>query len=461
MTPLNRTGPRLETILAVLLAWALAVPVIAEPPAPTGRLTIYEVNLRQATPEGTLDAFREDHLPRLADMGVGILWLMPIHPIGELERKGGLGSYYAVRDYKAVNPEFGDKEDFREFVDAAHKAGMLVILDWVANHTAWDHPWTESNPEWFTKGEDGGFVPPVEAWSDVIDLNYNDPALRVEMLDALLYWVREFGVDGYRCDVAELVPQEFWEDAIGAIRAERSSVAEHDAAHRRPVFMLAEGAESWLHEAGFDATYGWGLFAPLQSVRDGKARAGAIWDYLERERRELPRGAFRMLMTSNHDENSWNNTALERWGPMLDAATVLTFTLPGMPLIYTGQEVANETRLEFFDKDEVDWGDEPAAHPASRLYAELIALKRRHPALRHGPGAPRPERLDVSVVTPGVPQDAVFAFRREMLGRSVVVAVNCIDQGLTASVEGVSAPIAFDAYGWSLFVDNRPWDGGR
>ncbi|MEM6749092.1 MAG: alpha-amylase family glycosyl hydrolase [Planctomycetota bacterium] len=412
-------------------------------PTDTRNLTIYEVNLRQATAEGTLDAFRTQHLDRLADMGVGVLWLMPIHPIGEVERKGALGSYYAATDYKAVNPEFGTQEDFREFVDAAHARGMLVILDWVANHTAWDHNWTRSHPQYYVRDREGGFTPPNADWSDVIELDFEAPGMAGAMLDAMRYWVVEFDVDGYRCDVANEVPTPFWRGAIPRLRRERT------------LFMLAEANDVGLHQAGFDATYGWGYFGPLLAIRSGRAGPEALWAHLAREQAALPRGAFRMLMTSNHDENSWNETAVDRWGPFLDAATVLTFTLPGMPLIYNGQEVAITQQLEFFEKDPIDWGDDIAGHPASRLYTELVQLKREHPALAHGPGAPPLIKTRTSA------EQAVFAFRRMAGGREVRVAVNCTDEPTTFNFGRRTPEVTLNAFGWAMWVDGERWGQGK
>jgi 1,4-alpha-glucan branching enzyme len=410
-------------------------------------LTIYEVNIRQATPEGTFDAFREQHLDRLDRMNVGILWLMPIHPISELNRKDDLGSYYAARDYKAVNPEFGNKASFRRFVNAAHDRGMLVILDWVPNHTGWDHVWTETNPEWYTEGEDGGFTPPIEAWDDVIDLNYDNADMRAAMIDAMVYWVREFDVDGFRCDVAAMVPRDFWETAIPAIRAERD------------VFMLAEAGEAWLHEAGFDATYGWSFYGPLERVRDGSG-AREIIEWLVAEDAYLPDGAYRMLMTSNHDENSWNQTAPERWGDFYEAATVLTFTLPGVPLIYTGQEVGNTENLLFFSKDEVNWGDQPDLHPKAELYRSLAALKKRHPALHHGADLAPAEILGTSA------GNDVLAFRRSVVDsngeeRSVTVLVNCLDTARTTVLLETGESFRLRPYGWAIVEDRRRWPGAR
>lgn len=391
------------------LAIAAPLAVLASCAAPhapidTGALTIYEVNLRQNTPEGTLDAFRE-HLPRLADTGVGILWLMPVHPIGELNRKGSLGSYYAASDYTAINPEFGTARDFREFVDAAHALGMLVILDWVPNHTAWDHEWTRSHPERFTRNDRGEFTPPNDSWTDVIDLNYDEPSTRRAMTEAMFYWLREFRVDGYRADVAEAVPEDFWRDAIAALRAQR------------PVFMLAEGNDAWLYDAGFDATYGWALGDTLLSIARGESDASAVRALTERDAAELDghgRDPFRMHFITNHDWNSWNGVAVERLGPMWEAATVLTFTLPGMPLIYAGQEAGLDKQLAFFEKDQVEW----RPHPAADLYRRLAHLKKSNPALRHGSNAG-----SIEFIPAGDPS-RVVAFRRLSGADEVVVLAN-------------------------------------
>ena len=369
----------------------------------TSGMTIYEVNIRQYTPEGTFDAFR-DHIPRLADMGVDILWLMPIHPIGEVNRKGTLGSYYAVRDYLGVNPEFGTGGDFRELIDAAHNAGMFVIIDWVANHTAWDHVWTHDHPERFTKGPDGGFVPPNPDWADVIDLDFDDPGTRIAMADAMAYWVREFGIDGFRCDVADDVPVDFWAPTIAALRAER------------PLFMLAEADSPEMHEAGFDATYGWRVSDAIVRITRGEEDAAALRRVIERDARQIGGDGdrFRMVFTTNHDWNSWNGTTAERLGPALDAATVLTFTLPGMPLIYSGQEAGLDKRLEFFEKDQIAW----RADPAAALYERLCRLKSAAPALRHGADSGTIEFFDA-----GDPK-RVVAFTRRLGASEVIVAVN-------------------------------------
>jgi cyclomaltodextrinase len=369
----------------------------------TSASTIYEVNVRQYTEAGTFDAFRA-HVPRLADLGVEILWLMPIHPIGEEQRKGTLGSYYSVRDFTGINPEFGDDASFRALVETAHAHGMLVILDWVANHTAWDNTWTVTHPERFSRDDEGRLVPPVADWSDVVDLDYDAQGTAEAMREAMLYWVEEFGIDGFRCDVAEMVPREFWADTIPELR--RAGVT----------FMLAEGHSDWLQEVGFDATYSWAVADAVLRVASGEDDATGVRraiedDLLELQRRTNGVGA-RMLFTTNHDWNSWNGVALERLGPAWEGATVLTFVAPGVPLIYSGQEAGLDAQLAFFEKDEISWKRDHAFE----LYRRLTQLKRSEEALRHGPMAGSTELLDVGA------DDQVIAIRR-MRGASDVIAL--------------------------------------
>jgi len=304
---------------------------------------IYEVNTRQFTTEGTFKAFAA-HLPRLRELGVDILWFMPIHPIGEERRKGGLGSYYSIRDYKGVNPEFGTFEDFKELVNQAHAMGFKVILDWVANHTAFDHPWVTEHPEWYNRDENGEIVSPYD-WSDVADLNYNDnPELWDAMIDALKFWVAEANIDGYRCDVAGMVPTAFWEKA----RIELDAI--------KPVFMLAEDeGQRDLMQKAFDANYGWEFHHIMNSIAKGEKNAKDVWKYFAKEDSLFAPTSYRMMFTSNHDENSWNGTEFERMGEGAKAFAVMSYTIPGFPLIYNGQEVGLDHRLLFFEKDEINW----------------------------------------------------------------------------------------------------------
>lgn len=328
---------------------------------------IYEVNIRQYTPEGTINAFRK-HMPRLMEMGVDILWLMPVQPIGELNRKGSLGSYYSVKDYKAVNPEFGTLDDLKALVEEAHSMGMHVILDWVANHSSWDNVWTASNPEFYEKDENGDFVSPFD-WTDVISFDYNQPAMRDSMINAMKYWILEADIDGFRCDVAGMVPTDFWDEAVANLR------------QVKPVFMLAEDEnnEELLANA-FDMNYTWEMHHLMNNIAKGENKASEIWDKLAWNDQKFSAEDYRMYFTSNHDENSWNGTTKERMGDAARAFAVLTYTLPGMPLIYSGQEAANEKRLRFFEKDTIDWSE----IPLSGFYRTLNLMKKNNEALWNG-----------------------------------------------------------------------------
>ncbi|MEO6489705.1 MAG: alpha-amylase family glycosyl hydrolase [Ferruginibacter sp.] len=255
--------------------------------------TIYEVNIRQYSPEGTFKAF-EAHLPRLKALGVDILWLMPIHPIGEEKRKGKMGSYYSVKNYLTVNPEFGTMDDFKQLVKKIHGMGMHVILDWVANHSAWDNVLVAAHPGWYTKTLEGEFQPtPWYDWDDVIDLDYDKPAMRKYMTDAFKFWVKETDIDGYRCDVAGFIPVDFWDN----VRKELDKI--------KPVFMLAEWESRDLYKHAFDMTYSWSLWNEMKSVTTGKKNIGGLVEYMAHDVNTVPVDAFRMTFTENHDKNSW------------------------------------------------------------------------------------------------------------------------------------------------------------
>ena len=349
--------------------------------------TIYQINTRQFTSEGTFRA-AEAHLPRLKDLGVDILWIMPIHPIGEVNRKGPLGSPYAVKDYLGVNPEFGTLEDFRHLVTAAHDLGMHVILDWVANHTAWDNHLVTDHPEWYLRDWKGDFCPtPWWDWDDIIDFDYSSPGLRQYMTEALKYWVQETDIDGYRCDVAGFVPTDFWETA----RAELDGI--------KPVFMLAEWESKDLHAASFDMTYSWHWNDTVHRICHGSLDCSALEVYYAWNDKNWPREAMRMMFVSNHDKNAWEGTEFEQFGDGLDAAMVLTVVGEGMPLVYNGQEAGYDKRLEFFERDPIVWRD----HPHGDLYRRLFALQARRTrpcgTLPGAPGwsaCPTPTRRDCS-----------------------------------------------------------------
>ena len=382
--------------------------------------TIYEVNVRNYTPEGTFRAF-EAHLPRLAKMGVVIVWLMPVHPIGGVGRKGALGSPYAVRDYLGVNPEFGTLADLQHLVQAAHDLGMRVILDWVANHTSRDNALIAQHPDWYRRDAQGQLVPPVADWTDVVALDYANPDLRAYMTEALRYWLREADVDGYRCDVAGLVPTDFWDEARPALE------------EIKPVFMLAEWDElypsaglSWeefnadthLLEKAFDMSFGLRLHYLLDSIAEGKAALADIDDYLVAEREKYPPTVYLMNFTSNHDVNSWDGTEYERLGALALPFAVLAALLPGMPMLYSGQESGLDRRLAFFEHDPIAWG----SYPLQDFYTKLLQLKKRHPALRNGDPASRFQRLSGPA--------GLYGFIREKAGSAVVVLINATAETL-------------------------------
>ena len=374
--------------------------------------TIYEVNLRQYTNEGTLKAF-EKYLPELKEMGVDIIWFMPIHPIGEVNRKGTLGSYYSVKDYKDVNPEFGNIEDFKETVKKIHDLGMYVIIDWVANHTSWDNVWVKTNPEFFSKDSLGNFYAPVPDWHDVIDLNYNNKELWTAMSDALKFWVEECDIDGYRCDVAAMVPTEFWNQ----VRVELDKI--------KPVFMLAEAHEPYLHEKAFDMTYNWQLKDIMNEIGKGKKNVEALDSRLKKEKEEYPADAYRMNFSTNHDENSWNGTVFERLGEGAEALMVLFSTLEGMPLIYSGQEAGLNKRLSFFEKDTIEWKE----HKFKNIIKKLLDLKKTNKALWNGISGGELVRLKSN------DNKNIFAFVREKEKNKVFAVLNLSNQKVTVDIK--------------------------
>lgn len=361
-----------RSLLFIILFLLISIPCEAQqrtnfnPPDWSKNAIIYEVNVRQFTDSGTFKEF-ENHLPELKKLGVDILWLMPINPIGVLNRKGGLGSYYSVRDFKKINPEFGTLEDFKNLVAKIHQNGMRVIIDWVANHTSWDNEWTKTHPEFYNKDSDGNFFPPVADWSDVIDLNYDNKELWNYMIDAMEYWVKECNIDGFRCDVAAMVPIEFWIDARMKLSKTKN------------LFMLAEASESFLHQA-FDMTYNWQLKDLMNEIAVGKKDATDIIKYYESEKRDFNKKDYRMVFTSNHDENTWNGTEFERLGVAAESFAVLCGTISGMPLIYNGQETAMNKRLRFFEKDTIEWKPDRMRE----IYSKLNNLKKNNKALWNG-----------------------------------------------------------------------------
>jgi glycosidase len=419
-------------LCAILLASEVAAQPVQHPHLEwTRNASIYEVNIRQYTPEGTIRAF-EKHLPRLRKMGVKILWIMPVQPIGVKNRKGSLGSYYAIRDYTAVNPEFGTQADFNRMVKSAHRLGMKVILDWVANHTAWDHPWISAHPDWYKKDAKGDLVSynfdngrEIEYWTDVVGLDYRQPGVADAMIDAMTYWVKEADVDGFRCDVASLVPTPFWIRARAALDAVK------------PMFMLAESNDPAIH-AAFDMTYDWKLLDLFADITNGKADARALEKWVRDGQAGFPVDSYRMLFTSNHDVNSW------RWsdglyGDRFKAFAVLAATLPGMPLIYSGQESGLSKQIKFFEKDAIEW----KTYQNAAFYRDMLALKSKHGALANGTAGGAAVLLDTG-------NDHIVAFRRTK-GRDVVtVAVNLSGSVQTTKMWGSNPPLTLPAWGYDI-----------
>ena len=357
----------------ILLALSCAKkPEQTAPQAPLSDGVVYELNVRQLTPEGTFAA-AEAHLPLLQELGVDIIWVMPPYPIGEKGRKGSLGSYYAIRNYCDINPEFGTLADFDHFLAAAHEKGFKVVLDWVANHTAPDHPWvTEKPADWYVRDADGNTIVEYD-WTDIAKLNYANADMRAEMEKSMRFWL-ERGVDGFRCDVAYQVPQDFWAGVLPRFRQE----------FNRPLYFLAEGEEAWLHEAGFDTTYAWRLHHLLNDIAQGKADADSLIQYMYWNQENYKSGTRRLCFTSNHDENSWSGTEFERMGDAWQAMTVLCWVLPqAQPLIYTGQEFGYDHRFAFFEKDPI-----PArkTNAVTDFYRYLGQFRKDHPAMIPGKG---------------------------------------------------------------------------
>jgi len=373
--------------------------------------TIYEVNIRQYTEAGTFKAF-EANLPRLQKLGVKILWLMPIHPISELKRNGSLGSPYAVANYKGINPEFGNEADFKSLVTKAHALGFKVILDWVANHSGWDNPWT-ANKSWYHTDADGNIVPPNSDWLDVAWLNYKNQDMRKAMIDAMSYWVKTFDIDGFRADVAAGVPTDFWKAANTQLQA------------IKPLFMLAEDQSSTsLLDDAFIANYNWELKDLLKAIADGSKDRTVFDAVAANQVFNYPTRSFPMNFITNHDENSWSGTEFERLGAAVSAMAALTFTYPGMPLIYSGQEVGNTKRLAFFEKDLIP--GITVANATTAFYTKLVSLKSKNSALWNNSKA----KLDP---TPGN-NNSVIAYSRVAGTSRVITVINASDEVQTVKL---------------------------
>lgn len=366
----------------------------------TRNMVLYEINVRQFSEEGTF-AGVEKALPELKELGVNVLWFMPVYPIGEKNRKGELGSYYSIKDYMDVNPEFGTMDEFKALVAEAHELGFHVILDWVGNHSAWDNPLAEEFPEWYEKDSVGNFVSPFD-WTDIIQFDYTAMPLWDYMVGAMKFWVAEAGVDGYRCDFPGLVPEEFWFRATTELNA------------IKPVLMLAEDeAHSYLLERAFDMNYAWGHHHLMNAVASGIRKPAALDTMMQYEMKYYPSDSYRLRFLTNHDENSWNGTIDEKLGDAQKAFAVYIFTLPGVPLLYNGQEADLDKRLEFFKRDPIEWKETELRE----FYTKLIHLRTGNPALRHGTEGGTFTTLKTN-------NKNVYAYKREKGDASVVVILN-------------------------------------
>lgn len=376
--------------------------------------TIYELNIRQFSKEGNFKAV-ERELPRLKKMGIDIIWLMPIQPIGLKNRKGSLGSYYSVQDYLGVNPEFGTEEDFRSLVKAIHHQGMYVILDWVANHSSWDNELAKNYPEWYTKTRNGNFQStPWRDYDDIIDFDYSQPGLRKYMNKALEYWVKEYDIDGYRCDVASFVPIDFWENA----RKELETI--------KPVFMLAEAEDKELHRKAFDATYNWTLWNILHQIAFNNKSVKTLSEaYIAEHISIFPKEGIRMNFIDNHDKNSWEGTQFMNFGDALKASTVFTIMMDGMPLVYSGQEAGLDRPLQFFERDPIDW----KKHELENIYTTLFNLKHKNQALWNGKYGGEMIRIMNDQM------DQVISFVREKNGDKVLTFMNLSKDVVTVNFD--------------------------
>ncbi len=360
---------------------------------------IYEVNVRQYTPEGTFNAFAKN-LDRLKDMGVQTLWFMPINPISKTERKGSLGSYYAVSDYTAINPEFGTMDDWKALVKTAHEKGFKVMIDWVPNHTGADHYWLKKHPDFYVRDSSGKAVSQFD-WTDTRKLNYANKELRDTMISQMNAWVTNTGIDGFRCDYAVGPTRAFWTDCVKELKSVKN------------IFMLAETDSAWLYQTGFDATYAWPEFSMMKLIAAGKRKASALDSVFALTDSTLPKNGLRLFFTSNHDENSWNKADYQTMpGASHAPFAVLTQTMKrSVPLIYSGQEEPLLRSLKFFDKDTISFGK----YGRAAFYKKLLELHSSSAALAADASF---TRLTTKA------DDKIYAYAREKNGKKVVVLLN-------------------------------------
>jgi len=376
---------------------------------------VYEVNLRQYTAEGTFNAFLQE-LPRLQEMGVSTLWLMPITPIAQKNKKGTLGSPYACSDYTSINPEFGTLADFKNFVNTAHQLGFKVIIDWVANHTGWDHVWTVSNPDYYKIDLETNDFKIASGMDDIIELNFKNPALRTAMIEAMRYWVAACDIDGFRCDLAFWVELEFWLEARTELEQTKT------------LFWLAEadGIDHANYYQAFDAIYTWTWMHKTATFYKDHWSVDSLKNILYHYNSIGDKDAIKLWFTSNHDENSWNGTEYEKYGDAAKAFAVHSFTWNGIPLIYSGQELPNLKRLEFFEKDVIEWNDKYELH---EFYQRMLKLRKSNPSLRTGDDAVMTYMVNATA------NESLIAYLRKNGVHEVLVFLNMTRQELQFTIE--------------------------
>lgn len=376
---------------------------------------IYEVNVRQYTSEGTFEAFSK-HMPRLRDMGVEILWFMPITPISLKDRKGTLGSYYAVQNYMQINPEFGSIKEFRDLVAAAHDLGFKVIIDWVANHTGNDNVWIEAHPDFFCYDEHTSQIIHPHGWEDVSKLNFENNHMQKAMIKAMEFWITSTDIDGFRCDMAHLVTLEFWKKAKHELNKTKTGL-----------FWLAECEEASYHQV-FDATYTWKWMHKTEEFIKNDLSLEILFDVLMQYDFYFPKDALRTFFTSNHDENSWNGSEHEKYGNAARLFAVFSCTWNSIPMIYSGQELPNYKRLKFFDKDQIEWGENYLLHD---FYKILLWLRKTNKALTAG---------DSNVITNKIStnrDDKIFAFLKSNNDEAILVVLNFSNEFITADLKNI------------------------
>ncbi len=379
------------------------------------KTNVYEVNLRQYTAAGTFNAFAHE-LPRLQDMGVETLWFMPITPIATQNMKGTMGSYYACSDYTSVNPEFGTLQDFKNLVNLAHSMDFKVIIDWVANHTGWDHVWTKTNPEYYKIDAATNDFQMASGMDDIIELDFANAAMRKEMIAAMEFWITECNIDGFRCDLAFWVPLDFWIEARTELEKTKT------------LFWLAESdiAEHPEYFGAFDACYTWLWMHKTEDFYKQQLEKAVLDDVLQQFDKVCTAADIPLWFTSNHDENSWNGTEYEKYGHMAKALAVFSFTWNGMPMIYSGQELPNLKRLAFFDKDTIEWNGKYELHD---FYKTLLTIKKNNPALLAGDAAVVTHILDTNA------NQQVLAFVRKNGNSEVLVCINFSNQKMNVEIK--------------------------